>query len=223
MTGAGRGAGRGGGKRDAGRAGGRPVAEAGSGGGRLLFARGASACVDSRSESLSTVDDSGGGGAATEDGPTAACTGDGIDADGGTGVCDGRERASRIAAALSTSAFDRESSRVNLSVSPGESSNARSLYATTRPSPRTSGAPVASASSKRSTTPCGLGCAPSSTMLVFVTVSSSRARNASSSSYGRVMRIATGVLASSATGGGYHCLPGVVRWSHRASRDTSRA
>ena len=90
------GGGKGGGKRDAGRAGGRPVAEAGSGGGRLLFARGASACVNSRSESLSTVDDSGGGGAATEEGgpPAAdACTAGGIDADGGTGVCEGRERA----------------------------------------------------------------------------------------------------------------------------------
>ena len=111
----------------------------------------------------------------------------------------GRERVSRIAAARSTSPLERESSRVKRSVRPGRSSSTFSLNATTRPSPRTSGAPDARASSNRSTTPCGRCCAPRSTMLVRVSVSSSCARNSSSLPYGRVMRIATGVFASSAT------------------------
>lgn len=143
------------------------------GGGRdeTFFATGASARVASRST-----------------GAAAGATGGG-----------GRDRASRIAAARSTSALERESSRVKRSVSPGIPSNTPSLYATTRPSPRTSGDPLASATSKRRITPCGRCCAPRRTMLVRVSVSSSRARKSSTVSYGRVIRTATGAFPSSAT------------------------
>ncbi len=64
-------------------------------------------------------------------------------------------RASRIAAARSTSDFDFGSSRVKRSASPGWPRNAASLCARTRPSPRSTVCPVARVTSKRRITPVG--------------------------------------------------------------------
>jgi len=112
---------------------------------------------------------------------------------------DARTRASRRLAARSTSAFERASSRVNRSESPGSPAYAFSLNPTTRPSPRSIESPFFSTISKRSTTPCGRDCAPRRITLVRVSVSNSRSRYSCSVAYGRVMRIATGVFCSSAT------------------------
>ena len=73
--------------------------------------------------------------------------------DRGTGAASTARRCSRRAAALSTSAFDRVSSRVNRSVSPPSPSKAFALKPTTRPSPRIRTCPDESASSNRKTTP----------------------------------------------------------------------
>jgi hypothetical protein len=89
-------------------------------------------------------------------------------------------RASRMAPTRSTSCFDLESKRVNRNESPGSLPIAAALYAMTRPSPRSSGAPDASANSKRKTTPSGRGCAPTKVTPVREIVSSSRAKNSSS-------------------------------------------
>lgn len=91
-----------------------------------------------------------------------------------------RARASRWEAARSTSAFDFESRRVKRSVRPGSAPNAFCLYATTRPSPRSSAVPFDSATSNRRMTPCGRDCDPTSVTLVRVSVSSSCSRNSSS-------------------------------------------
>jgi len=107
--------------------------------------------------------------------------------------------ASRRAAARSTRAFDRASSLVNRSVSVESPPAVAALNAVTLPSPRSSGSPLARASSNLRITPWGFGCAPSKITVVRVRVSGSRARNSSSVAYGRMTRTATGERDGSAT------------------------
>ncbi len=108
-------------------------------------------------------------------------------------------RASRSRAARSTKAFDFGSRRVKRRTRPGWLLNAFSLCARTRPSPRKTALPDASAISKRRMTPEGRGWAPTRTTLVLPNVSSSPSSSSSSVLYGRMIRMATGGREFSAT------------------------
>lgn len=134
---------------------------------------------------------SGGGGTGVAASAAASAGSDRSDGGGAGGFTDGDEpraapplsppmRASRIAAARSTRAFDFGSRRVKRSDRPGCPRNAFSLCESTRPSPRRTVAPDDNVTSKRRMTPVGRGCAPIRITLVFPTVSSSFSRNSSS-------------------------------------------
>lgn len=187
-------------------------AEAGRGGG-VADARGGSGGGIERGGGTDRggTDADGGSGGGTER------TDGGFGVGGAGGIPESRaSRASRIAAALSTSAFDFGSSRVKRSARPAWPRNAFSLWARTRPSPRRTVAPLASVTSKRRITPVGRAWAPMRITLVLPTVSSSLSRNASSVSYGRTMRTAIGGRVFSATDRGYHERLRVHAERHRA-------
>ncbi len=112
------------------------------------------------------------------------------DSDGGPPSC------RRIDETRSTNSFERGSSRVKRKSSPGSPRKASGLYETTRPSPRTSGWPPASVTSKRRIVPCGRECVPRRRMPVREIVSTSFSRNSSSLCQGRGMRIAIAVRTS---------------------------
>jgi hypothetical protein len=132
-----------------------------------------------------------------------ARAGGGVGARGRGGGCIDGRRISRMAAALSMSAFDRTSSRVKRRASPPRPWWALPRKPTTRPSPRRTTWPVERDSSKRKTTPSGRGCTPTRVIPVRVRVSRSFSRYSSSLAYGRVMRMAEGGRASAVMGTGW--------------------
>lgn len=159
-------AGPGGGGEDVGAAGG--TEGAGRGGGTDRRGRGGGPDRANMGGGTERVGGSGGA-----EGANAA--GAGIDMGLGVALTDGR-RCSRSAAALSTNAFVRVSSRVKRSASPPTPLCALGLKPMTRPSPRIATCPEERTISKRSRTPSARGCAPTSVTPARVTVSSSCCR-----------------------------------------------